>query len=113
MALDSFYRLFPDADFNVTIIHIPGKKERDDTRAKAIESLLAYCRDHYQSYHFDVKEVRLQSIVDDFKSISSQQPINLIVMPNKKKNIFARLFNPSLAHKLLFHADIPMMVIPV
>ncbi len=23
-------------------------------------------------------------------------------MPNKKKNIFARLFNPSIAHKMLF-----------
>lgn len=113
LALDSFYRLFPDSAFNVTIVHIPGKKERDETRAKAIDSLLGYCRKHYTGYAFDVKDVKLQSIVEDFNAISAQQPINLIVVPNKKKNIFARLFNPSLAHKLLFHADIPMMVIPV
>lgn len=113
LALDSFHRLFPDSAFNVTIVHIPGKKEREETRAKAIDSLLDYCRKHYTSYVFDVKDVKLQSIVEDFNAISAQQPINLIVVPNKKKNIFARLFNPSLAHKLLFHADIPMMVIPV
>ena len=35
------------------------------------------------------------------------------VVPNKKKNVFARFFNPTLAHKILFHADIPMMTIPV
>lgn len=113
LALDSFYRLFPDSAFNVTIVHIPGKKEREETRAKAIDSLLGYCRKHYTGYVFDVKDIKLQSIVEDFNAISAQQPINLIVVPNKKKNIFARLFNPSLAHKLLFHADIPMMVIPV
>lgn len=113
LALDTFYRLFPAATFNVTIVHIPGKKERNNTRDKAITSLLTYCRKHYKQYTFEVKEVKLQSIVDDFNAISAQQPINLIVVPNKKKNIFARLFNPSLAHKLLFHADIPMMVIPV
>lgn len=113
LALDTFYRLFPAATFNVTIVHIPGKKERNNTHDKAITSLLTYCREHYKQYTFEVKEVKLQSIVDDFNAISAQQPINLIVVPNKKKNIFARLFNPSLAHKLLFHADIPMMVIPV
>lgn len=113
LALDSFYRLFPDAPFNITILHIPSKKERKETSAKAIPSLLAYCCEHYGNYSFQVKEVNLPTIVDDFKKLSEQHPINLIVTPNKKKNIFARLFNPSIAHKLLFHADIPMMVIPV
>lgn len=113
LALDSFHRLFPSHKFNITIVHIPGKKERKNQIGQAINALLDYCRGHYPQSGFNVKEVNLPTIVDDFKTIASQQPINLIVVPNKKRNIFTRLFNPSLAHRLLFHADIPMMVIPV
>ncbi len=48
-----------------------------------------------------------------FKVLDNQNKIELIVVPTPHKNIFARLFNPSLAHKLLFHSDIPMLSIPV
>ena len=36
-----------------------------------------------------------------------------IIIPNRKRNIFARLFNPSLAHKMLFLSDTPLLVIPI
>lgn len=113
LALDSFHRLFPTHKFNLTIVHVPGKKERKSQTGQAIKALLNYCHNHYPQSEFEVREVNLPTIVDDFKAIANQQPINLIVAPNKKRNIFTRLFNPSLAHRLLFHADIPMMVIPV
>jgi nucleotide-binding universal stress UspA family protein len=113
LAMETFYRLFPQENFDVTIVHIPGKKERKADASKAVMSLLSYCHDHYSSYDFTVREVSLATIIDDFRAIADEKPIHLIITPNKKKNIFARLFNPSLAHKLLFHADTPMMVIPV
>lgn len=113
LALDSLHRIFLDNKFNITIVHIPGKKERKNYVGQAIQALLDYCRSHYPQSAFEVKEVNLPTIIDDFKAIASGQPINLIVAPNKKRNIFTRLFNPSIAHRLLFHADIPMMVIPV
>ena len=48
-----------------------------------------------------------------FNALEEGSGFDLIVVPNKKKNVFSRLFNPSLAHKILFAADIPMLVIPV
>lgn len=53
------------------------------------------------------------NLVEDFEALGRDRHIDFIVVSNKKKNMFARLFNPSLAHRLLFHADIPMMAIPV
>ncbi len=113
LALDALYRLYPDSEFKVTIVHIPGKKENKATTSKGIDALLNYCQSHYPSYQFNVKNVMLDTIVEDFKAIAQEQPIDLIAIPNKKRNIFARLFNPSIAHKLLFHADIPLLAIPV
>ena len=39
--------------------------------------------------------------------------IKLIVVPNKKKNIFARLFNPGMAHRVVFDSNLPMLALPV
>ncbi len=54
----------------------------------------------------DVKHVSLLSTLE-------QDNPDLIVVPNRKKNMLLRFFNPGLAHRILFHTDIPMMVIPV
>ncbi len=115
IAIDTLYRLLPHLSVKVTIVHIPGRKDRSGDNVKSYESLLQYCNTHYKDtgYTFEIKRLNLKSALDDFKLLEASQPINLIAVPNKKKNVFARLFNPSLAHKLLFHADIPMMVIPV
>lgn len=113
LAMDVLYRILPGISPQVTIINVPDRKQNKIAGDVAMENLLQYCQHHYPTYSFKIESLELGRILDDFKLLENRCPVNLIVVPNKKKNIFARLFNPSLAHKMLFHADIPMMVIPV
>lgn len=112
LALDTLYRLYPLAQFNVTLVSMPSRKHPvGDPETQ--HSLLEYCRRHYDGFSFDSDSVKKDTLVSDFERICSTHSPQLIVVPNRKKNIFARLFNPGIAHKLLFHTDVPMMVIPV
>lgn len=113
LAMDALYRLLPCISPDVTIVNVPDRKHDKTSNEEAMKRLMQYCHEHYGNYRFNIRSLELNNVLADFKEIESQLPISLIVVPNKKKSIFARLFNPSLAHKLLFHADIPMMVIPV
>lgn len=113
LALDTLYRLFPDLNLEVTLIHIPPRRLRPAPPTDAQHNLLAYCKEHYTGYGFNIESVRTHSVFDDLDAIAGTQPFDMICLPNKHKNVFARVFNPSLAHKILFRADIPMMVIPV
>ena len=36
--------------------------------------------------------------------------IDIIALTSYKRNIFARLFNPSIARKMIFHSDTPLLV---
>lgn len=112
LALDSLHRLFPSARLNVNLIRVPSRRERkenaipsDPGSDKIITPLLHYCREHYPGISFSARAVNLDEC--------DAGDIDMICVPNKKRNLFARVFNPSLAHKILFRADIPMMVIPV
>lgn len=116
IALDTLYRLFSDQNLEVCLVHIPGKRDSGADSRKvdsARLNLLRYCRESYPRYSFDMRTVELDTLIDDFSRIIGKIQFQLICVPNKKRSVFARLFNPSVAHKILFRADVAMMVIPV
>ncbi len=112
LALDSLNRLFPGTGIEVKLIRIPSRRERKEVAAdnneisdRVLAPLIGYCREHYPDITFTAASIKL-----DQRAASD---IDLICVPNKKRNLFARVFNPSIAHKILFRADVPMVVIPV
>lgn len=113
LALEAIHRLFINTPIEVTIVHIPGKKELSANDRKAIKSLVEYCTNHYPAFAFNSDELALGNLGDDYRRIAREHKVNVVALPNKKRNVFFRFFNPSLAHKLLLHADISMLVIPV
>lgn len=112
LALDTMLKLLPYENLNITLIKLPSKKFTGDTNA-ALNRLRDYCTSHYKGHNFNTVNIHIDSIEDEFKKIVNGNQINLIAVPNKKKNVFARFFNPGVAHRLLFHSEIPMMVIPI
>ncbi len=74
--------------------------------------LIEYASQHYPECQFNSIATDIDMLLKRFSNSDISLP-DLIVIPSKKKNVFSRLFNPGIAHRLLFHSDIPMMVIPV
>ncbi len=114
VALDTMYRLFPQISPHVTIITIPHKTITIvDSFISSNEELQKYCKENFPRFNVKIKSFDLKDINSEFEHIEREHKIDLIVVPNKKKNVFSRFFNPSLAHKILLHADIPMITIPI
>lgn len=113
LAIDTFHRIYGTANINVTIAHVPGRRESAENIKRSARSLMLFCKAHYPDFSFDTYDVSLTNIAEDVKSITDSRHVDLIVLPNKKRNVFVRLFNPGMAHRLLFHADIPLLAIPV
>lgn len=115
LALDAITRTTLDNALNIHIVHIAGKRFRGIASSAEQSALLDYCREHYPTCTFTMHSLETDKGIDYLKNLDSDSVsgVSLIVVPNKRTNILTRLFNPSLAHKLLFHADIPLMAIPV
>ncbi|MCH5326717.1 MAG: universal stress protein, partial [Duncaniella sp.] len=112
LALDALYRMFNSVSVEVTLVRLP-RGRFSSSAPDAMANLLAYCKDNYPAFRFEVSPLEFDNPVDDFNRISGAHPADLIAMGTKHKNIFSRLFNPTWAHRLLFHANIPLMSIPV
>lgn len=115
LALDTMSRIFADSTSTVTIVPTPGKKRPFDFKNSrdTIQRLLSYCRVNFPRFTFKTMTLSVDENLSDYRDLTSRDDIDLIVLPNKRKNVFSRFFNPGLAHKILLNADIPMLVIRV
>lgn len=112
LALDLLYSLFPHAAFDVTLVNIPSKKQSLPPDIVG-RGLIDYCRQHMSRFNFTLRNLNINDIEVEFQAIEREKHIDLVAIPNKKRNIFSRLFNPGLAHRMLFHADLPLLMLPV
>ncbi len=111
LSLDIFIRDFIDCDVDLYLIHVPTRREK--LVFERMDSLEKYCAHQYPWINFRSKLFSEDNFLSDFDSYLKENNIELFVIPNKKRNIFSRLFNPSLAHRIFFHSDMPMLVVPV
>lgn len=109
LAVDALARLMPESNASVTLASLPSKKRR--MTAKPEKALLDYLTTNYPTLKFESAGVINDAV--EFSHVHGMHRFDLIIVPNKKKNIFSRFFNPGVAHKVLFQTDIPMLVIPV
>jgi nucleotide-binding universal stress UspA family protein len=113
LAFDAMARILKDTSATVTFVDIPPKKRPFDRSTRQRESIVSYCKQHYPQFSYNTQSIALDRILQQIRDIEASIDVDLLVLPNKRQNVFARLFNPGLAHRILVHADIPMLVIPV
>lgn len=114
LAIDTMARIFDNGEATVTIAHIPGKKRMFEPNEKtSMQSLLKYCTANYPRLKFRIEDLSIDNVQQECLSLEKNLNIDLIVVPNKRKNVFARFFNPGLAHRILTNADLPLLVIRV
>ena len=92
---------------------LPATDRHVDNVDREIENLKFYFGKNYPTAEFHAAGYKGARFEDRVKSILEENDIDLIIVPNKKSSAFSRFFKPTLAHKILFEKDIPLIVIPV
>lgn len=88
-----------------------------DRPVSRTESKLYELRDYFSKTYptatFEVCNVSKAGFDDSVKNLIEKESIELMIVPNKKSSALSRFFKPTLAHRILFEKDIPLLVIPV
>lgn len=114
LAIDTMSRILKDIKAKVTLVHLPAKRRPfERSNSDSLRNVMEYCNRNFPNFTFDTMSVKADCAAAEFNKLIKDKPANLIVIPNKRQNAFARLFNPGLAHKMILNANIPMLAIPV
>lgn len=111
MSIDSLMNMFDFPDVNITLIPVVERGALKNI--KRLDGMKAFLQRNYPTATFDVKVISQKTFRTDFEEFIRIHEPELLIVPNKKTNIFRRLFNPGIAHKLLFERDMPMLALPV
>lgn len=111
VSMETFLRLFEYPQAEISLVCVSNKnKSASQNKLESLQRLFSDC---YPSVKFQNKFFSESEFKSDFKGFVDQTGAELLIVQNKKKNIFARLVNPGIAHILFYERDMPMLVLPV
>lgn len=111
LAVDALMRMFDYPECEITLV--PAVEKRRLVSAHKLEELCAYFNDNFPSAKFKVRIPDSKEYRKEIEGIINDEKIQMVMVPNKKTNIFSRIFHPTIAHRFLFERDMIMLALPV
>lgn len=111
VSVDTLMRMFDYPEVDVTLIPVNERAGKSITHK--VEALRDYFNSNYPTAKFSCETFQPKTFRAEFEEYVKENGAELLIVPNKKKNILSRLFNPGIAHKLLFERDMPILALPV
>ena len=70
-----------------------------------------YFKKQYPQLTIDYDMLGGESLLSNLDEYVKEKGIDVLCLSNYKRNVFARLFNPSIARRMIFHSNTPILVI--
>lgn len=109
LAFDTLLKPFQEQNLSVYITHIATK--RDPLDKVKIQGFVAYLKEIYPHIEFDYGILDGKDFSEDLERYIRSKQIDMLAITTSRRNIFARMFNPSIARKMLFHSDTALFVL--
>ncbi len=110
IAFDSLiHNSLKDFKFAVSLIHLAEVK--DTWNEIKLGGIKEYFQKQYPNLEIYYDVVQDDNFLINLDHYIKSKHIDIITLTSYKRNIFSRLFNPSIARKMIFHSDTPLMVV--
>ena len=111
IAFDSLITTFQDYKFKISFIHLNTDEHRRTWNEIKLAGIKKYFKKQYPQLDICYNVVTEDHLLSNLDDYVKQEQIDVLCITNYKRNIFARLFNPSIARKMIFHSNTPILVI--
>lgn len=110
VSFDLMSKLIAPYDMKISLTHIAVKKwdRWDEIKMEGIKS---YFSKQYPSLRFDYQLIEADDMLTSLDEYIKNSKIEILALTTSKRNIFARMFSPSISRKMLFHSDTPLLVL--
>ena len=108
IAIDRAISLFASDKLEMFFIHASDKNEA--WSEVMLAGIKAYFASHYPDLTANYELLGSSDKLNLLDDYLKKQKINVLAFNTRRRNIFARLFHPGLAYKMVLHSDTPMLV---
>ncbi len=75
-----------------------------------LDGVKSYINRQYPNLNIKYSSIDDTDILNDLDKFIKTNKIDVVSLNSYKRNIFSRLFNPSIARKMVFHSNTPMLI---
>ena len=111
VAFDSLITTFKDSPFEVSFIHLNADEEHRTWNEIKLAGMRDYFLKQYPNLKIEIKSITADHLLNNLDEYVKEKGIDVLCLSNYKRNVFARLFNPSIAKRMVFHSETPMLII--
>ena len=109
VAIDELIKRIDPNNTKFHLFHISHKPEIwDEVKLKDIKE---YFSKQYPNLAIQYDIIDLNNLVQNLEKFIRDNQIDFISLAAYKRNMLARIFNPSMAQRMLFHTDTPLLVL--
>ena len=92
---------------HVAHISVDDSEGLDQARMANIKRHL---EEQYEGYRFICDVIRHEEVIQGLQDYIERKEIDLLALTTHKRGVIERLFNPSIAKKMIFHSYVPLLV---
>lgn len=108
VAFDKFMELIKGYDFRIHLFNIStSKNEWNEIRLTGVRE---YFKKQYPEADISYTVLADGDLLLAIEKFVRDEHIDIIALSTYRRNLLARMFNPSIARKMLFHTDTPLLV---
>ncbi|MDR1592797.1 MAG: universal stress protein [Prevotellaceae bacterium] len=108
VSLDRMMLLLGKFRLKLFFTHFEARK--DAWNEIKLAGIKTYFEQQYPEIPTEYFVISGEDLLTEFDGFISTHNISIVVLNTHKRNLFARLFNPSIARKMVFHAKNPILV---
>jgi len=108
IAVDKVISTFNNPDLELCFIHASDKKHAWDEIL--LSGIKAYFANHYPDVKTNYAVVESTDSPEKINEFVESMQVDVLAFNTRRKKLFARIFNPGLAYKMIYHSDIPLFV---
>lgn len=103
----SFLKSYP---IKVFLAHVAKKEDVwNEIKLLGVQKRFSELYPHLEiEYRLIDQSENLEVVIDKF---AKENKVDMISLSSSRRNIFARIFNPGIARRMIFHSDTPLLVI--
>lgn len=109
IALDKLEKLVRALNVKIYFVHVGPNEESKWDRLK-LKSLKSYVEKKFPGSGVECDLIENEDFWVGLEDFIQRKKIDIISMTTRRRNIIARLVNPSIGKKMLFHSNTPLLV---
>jgi nucleotide-binding universal stress UspA family protein len=109
VVIDKLVGILKPFDAKVFCVHV-GKEQSSEWDKARLEGMKDVLKEKYTEKSFDCRLLIGDDLLDALDSFIKRENIDIISLTTHKRNMISRLFNPSVARKMVFHVNTPLLV---